>query len=91
MITFVSPQEAMGAEDRLKERGLCCLVVPTPRELAEGCGLSLRVFPDDLESCRGALKNGSTGARFFAWNGQTAGWCEIFGEKPLHLLRGQEK
>ncbi|ABZ85080.1 hypothetical protein HM1_2543 [Heliomicrobium modesticaldum Ice1] len=82
LITFLSPQEAMAAEDRLKAETICCLVVPTPRELGEGCGLSIRIFPGDVERCRSVLGKGSIKAQFFTWNGQTAHWREIF-EAPF--------
>ncbi|MTV47906.1 DUF3343 domain-containing protein [Heliobacillus mobilis] len=79
LITFRSPQEAMAAEEILKEVTLSCLVVPTPRELAEGCGLSLRVFPQDVEKCGDALAQRTIQAKFYEWNEKENKWQPFVG------------
>ncbi len=47
-ITFPTTHNALHAEKVLDECGVSFLVVPTPREISAGCGLSIRFFEDSL-------------------------------------------
>lgn len=42
IIAFRSRYHALSYSSELKKRGINCLIMSTPKELAVGCGLSLR-------------------------------------------------
>lgn len=46
---FESVHFLLKAEKRLAARGICCAVVPTPKELSADCGMSLEIDPADAE------------------------------------------
>jgi len=48
MVTFPNTHSALKAEKTLQGAGLPCLIMPTPREVSEGCGLAVRFFCEDL-------------------------------------------
>ena len=48
LLTFPTTHSAMRAEKILDEHGLVFIIVPTPREISEGCGLAVRCHCEDL-------------------------------------------
>jgi len=48
LLTFPTTHSAMRAEKVLDEQGMTFIVVPTPREISEGCGLAVRCHCEDL-------------------------------------------
>ncbi len=55
LVTFNNTHNALHAEKILGDEGLSILVVPTPREVSAGCGLSIRFFCEDLEAVKERL------------------------------------
>jgi len=49
LITFPTTHSALHAEKVLQEAKASFLIVPTPREISSGCGLSVRIFGEDLD------------------------------------------
>jgi hypothetical protein len=58
MFTFAAAGDAIGAEKKLLAGGLAPAVMPLPDQIGAGCGLCLRVAPDDLERARSLLGAG---------------------------------
>jgi len=56
VFTFYSTREAISGEDLLLEGGVKVKVMPLPDSLGAGCGLCLRVAPDELDVSRRLLK-----------------------------------
>ncbi len=56
VILFVTIHDVMAAEQALKQAGLWCDLVPTPRELSSDCGMVLLAKPDELIAARKALE-----------------------------------
>jgi hypothetical protein len=48
LLTFPTTHSAMRAEKVLDERSMTFIIVPTPREISEGCGLAVRCHCEDL-------------------------------------------
>lgn len=48
IVTFPTTHSALHAEKVLEETDMSFLVVPTPREISAGCGLSIRFFEESL-------------------------------------------
>lgn len=49
LITFPSVHYAIRAEKTLRDRGIECKTIPTPRDISASCGLSLLLSPDYAE------------------------------------------
>jgi hypothetical protein len=47
-ITFNSTNHTLKAEKLLLEEGINLIVIPTPREISTSCGLTIKLFQDDL-------------------------------------------
>jgi hypothetical protein len=47
---FNSPTRVMKAEKALRQAGLACRLIPSPREVAEGCAMALRFASADQGS-----------------------------------------
>lgn len=58
---FRSRQQVMRFENALRREGLLARVVTTPREVAMGCGLSVRFDLNDLSSVKSTLKRENPG------------------------------
>lgn len=48
LLTFPTTHSAMRAEKILDKKGMVFIIVPTPREISEGCGLAVRCHCEDL-------------------------------------------
>ncbi len=48
LVAFRSRQQVLRMETQLKRKGITCSIISTPREIAVGCGLSIRFKPEDL-------------------------------------------
>ena len=57
-ILFVTIHDVMAAEQALKQAGLWCDLVPTPRQLSSDCGMAVLTKPDELASVRETLEQG---------------------------------
>ena len=55
VFTFISTSHALKAEKVLKEKQLEFIIMPTLREISSSCGLSIKIFPDNLETYREIL------------------------------------
>lgn len=91
LITFVSTQEAMAGEELLKDLQIPCLIVPTPRELSEGCGLSLRVFPQDLLRSFNYLIDQGIHVQGFQWEESQSKWKFMEDKDGNNLFPWEEK
>ena len=54
---YRSRSQVLRLEAQLRREGVVCAVVSTPREVALGCGLSVRFELADLERVRRAVAN----------------------------------
>ena len=50
VITFSETSDAMAAEKLFQERQIPGRIIPIPRQLSAGCGLSWRTEPEERES-----------------------------------------
>ncbi|HWQ75163.1 MAG TPA: DUF3343 domain-containing protein [Syntrophomonas sp.] len=55
LFTFASTSAALKAESVLKAQSFEHIMIPTLREISSSCGLSVKIRPEDLESCRQIL------------------------------------
>ena len=55
VITFSETAEAMAAEKLFLGRGIPGRIIPIPRQLKTGCGLSWRTEMDQMEAASAAL------------------------------------
>ncbi len=56
VISFASTTAAMTAEKHLLGQGLPGRIIPLPREVSAGCGLSWKASPSDEEALVAALR-----------------------------------
>lgn len=52
MLTFESVNHTMMTESKLKSDGFEIKTIPTPREISNSCGLTIRMSMDDLDKVR---------------------------------------
>jgi hypothetical protein len=45
-VLFETPTDGMRLRGLMKERRIDCQICPTPRDLADSCGIALRFSPD---------------------------------------------
>lgn len=76
VIKFASPQEALATEFSFKQQGVPCLIVPPPRALSEGCGLALRIFPQDVGRSLAIIDIAQYQATCYHWDDALATWQE---------------
>ena len=55
VITFSETSDAMAAESLFQERQIPGRIIPIPRQLSAGCGLSWKTEPAERENVRAAL------------------------------------
>lgn len=55
-VTFYTTAEAMATEQACKSRGITGKLVPVPRVLSAGCGISWKGNPEDKDRTVEALK-----------------------------------
>ena len=55
IITFATTTQAMAVEKYCMENGLPGRIIPVPREITAGCGLSWKALPEDRELLLAAL------------------------------------
>jgi hypothetical protein len=55
LFTFASTSNALKAENILKQQAFDFIMIPTLREISSSCGLSVKVWPADVEKCRQIL------------------------------------
>ena len=55
VITFATTTQAMAMEKFCHEKGLPGRLIPVPREITAGCGLSWKADPADREALEAAL------------------------------------
>lgn len=53
MLTFESVNHTMMTESKLKSDGFEIKTIPTPREISNSCGLTIRMSMDDLYKVKG--------------------------------------
>ena len=61
VVTFQTTTQAMAAEKFCLERGLPGRIIPVPREITAGCGLSWKAAPEDREILTAAFTEGGLG------------------------------
>ncbi len=59
IISFNSTHHAIRAEKLLVEAGLSVMTLPTPREIAASCGLSIKFEFNDIEVINSIMKDNS--------------------------------
>lgn len=69
IITFHTTQEAMAAEQFLKEKGFSGRLIPVPREITAGCGLAWMTRPEEGASLIQGLRSAG-----LCWQD----FCELF-------------
>lgn len=57
VLTFHSTHHAIQAEQLLIAEGISVSVMPLPSSIRAGCGLCLRIRPDDLKQAEERLRN----------------------------------
>ena len=57
IITFATTTQAMAMEKFCAEQGLPGRIIPVPREITAGCGLSWKADPAHREQLEAALKD----------------------------------
>lgn len=55
IITFDTTTQAMAMEKLCARKGLPGRLIPVPREITAGCGLSWKAQPEELETLRNAM------------------------------------
>ena len=55
IITFATTTQAMAMEKFCADNGLPGRIIPVPREITAGCGLSWKAAPEDREKLEAAL------------------------------------
>ena len=60
---FASVHDALAAEAALKAAAVPVVVVPSPSELDELCGIAMRVLPGDAAAAEEAMERAGTPAR----------------------------
>ncbi|MBE6939476.1 MAG: DUF3343 domain-containing protein [Ruminococcaceae bacterium] len=61
IITFASTTQAMAVEKYCTENGLPGRIIPVPREITAGCGLSWKAAPEDQQALTDALQSSGLG------------------------------
>lgn len=61
VITFKTTTQAMAVEKYCMENGLPGRIIPIPREITAGCGLSWKAAPEDQEKLAAALEASGLG------------------------------
>jgi hypothetical protein len=57
-LSFDSTNHALQAESYLKNKNISISVIPTPREVTQSCGLSIKLNDVPLESIRNIIGEG---------------------------------
>ncbi|KAB2954325.1 DUF3343 domain-containing protein [Heliorestis acidaminivorans] len=74
LIIFNSTQEAIAGEKILEENKIDCLIIPTPRELSNGCGLSLRIAHASIPITIRTMKEKAMNGTLFLWEESQGIW-----------------
>ena len=53
---FSTTHSALHAEKVLEEKAFTFIIVPTPREISEGCGLAIRFYCQDMQAIADELQ-----------------------------------
>ena len=61
ILTFATTTQAMAAEKFCLEHGLPGRIIPVPREITAGCGLSWKAPPEAKDNLTAALSNAGIG------------------------------
>ena len=61
IITFATTTQAMAVEKFCAGNGLPGRIIPVPREITAGCGLSWKAAPEDRDQLADALKESGLG------------------------------
>ncbi|MBO4938227.1 MAG: DUF3343 domain-containing protein [Oscillospiraceae bacterium] len=61
IITFATTTQAMAVEKFCQDHELPGRIIPVPREITAGCGLSWKAAPEDRERLADALRDGGLG------------------------------
>ena len=61
IITFATTTQAMAVEKFCMEHGLPGRIIPVPREITAGCGLSWKAAPGDQQQLAAALEESGLG------------------------------
>ena len=61
VITFATTTQAMAVEKYCLTNGLPGRIIPVPREITAGCGLSWKAAPEDQELLKAALEKSGLG------------------------------
>ena len=61
IITFATTTQAMATEKFCLDNGLPGRIIPVPREITAGCGLSWKAAPEDREQLAAALEGAGLG------------------------------
>ena len=61
VVTFQTTTQAMAAEKFCQTNGLPGRIIPVPREITAGCGLSWKAAPEDRETLTAAFTEAGLG------------------------------
>lgn len=65
IVSFNSTHHAIRSEKLLLDIGLKIMTLPTPREVAASCGLSIKFEIDDIDKIKSILKENSIDIKGF--------------------------
>lgn len=58
-LSFDSTNHALQAESFLKKKNMNIQVIPTPREVTQSCGLSIKLNDAALDTVKGIIEDGN--------------------------------
>ena len=61
VVTFKTTTQAMAAEKFCQQNGLPGRIIPVPREITAGCGLSWKAAPEDWDALSAAFTEAGLG------------------------------
>ncbi len=59
IVVFRSRQHALAFKDTLTQNGIRCSIIPTPKELSLGCGLSVKFESESIERVKKIMQEQS--------------------------------
>ncbi len=65
IVAFDSTHDAIKSETVTGREGVASRLIPIPPEVSAGCGLALRILPEDENKVRGILKDAGVKGSYY--------------------------